>query len=104
MENVQEYNDSISGKQLKTENFLLNNIGGCYTNATRILMSTKSRFLVYIKFWSLNIKYAYCMIHRLALALKTLPISFVTFLHTITKVVNFIKRDSELTILQAVIY
>lgn len=44
------------------------------------------------------------MIHRLALALKTLPISFVTFLHTITKVVNFIKRDSELTILQAVIY
>lgn len=63
----------------KTENFLRNDLSVCCIDRAPVLINTRSNSQVHVKCRFINIKYSYCMIYRLALALKSLHICFVTF-------------------------
>jgi len=75
----------------ETENLFWNNVCECCTNGTPAMMGSRSGFQVHLKNRSPNVKCTHCMIHRQALASKTLPVSFATVLEQVIKFVNFIK-------------
>lgn len=56
----------------ETENHLLNNLCGCFSDRPRFIMGTRIGFQVHIKCRYPSIKYTNCMIHRI----KTFTIFF----------------------------
>ena len=57
----------------ESENLLWENLCGCCTDGAPAMLGTKSGFQAYIKKKNPNTKVVHCMIHRHALASKTLP-------------------------------
>ena len=78
----------------KSENFLWENLCGCCTERPPAMLGTKSGFQVYAKMQNPNTKGIYCMIHRHALASKTLPPPLHEVLDQTIRMVNFIKRGA----------
>lgn len=73
------------------ENILWNNLCGCCTDGAPAMMGTRSGFQARVKELAPNVKGMHCMIHRQALASKTLPGPLDTVLEQVIKIVNFIK-------------
>ena len=75
----------------KSENLLWENLCGCCTNRAPAMLGTKSGFQAYIKKKNQNTKGVHCMIHRHALASKTLPPPLREVLDQTVRMVNFVK-------------
>ena len=75
----------------KSENLSWENICGCCTDGAPAMLGTKSKFQVYVKKQNLNAKGVYCIIHRRALASKTLPPPLREVLDQTIQMVNCVK-------------
>ncbi|XP_042233786.1 SCAN domain-containing protein 3-like [Homarus americanus] len=64
--------------------------GGC-TDGAPTMLGSKPGLQKHVKEVALNAKGVHCMIHRFALALKTLPDALCKILEAVVKCVNFVK-------------
>ena len=75
----------------ESESLLWENLCGCCTDGAPVMLGTKSGFQAYVKKQNPNTKGIHCMIHRHALASKTLPPPLHEVLDQTIRMVNFIK-------------
>ena len=75
----------------KSENLLWKNLCGCCTDRAPAMLRTKSGFQAYVKKQNPNTKGVHCMIHRHALASKTLHPPLRKVLDQTVKMVNFVQ-------------
>ncbi len=66
------------------------NCGGC-TDGAPAMLGSKSRFQKRVREVAPNVKEVLCMIHRFALASKTLPDELCKTLEAVVKCINFVK-------------
>ncbi|CAG9822185.1 unnamed protein product [Phaedon cochleariae] len=74
-----------------SENLVWENLCGCCTNGAPAMLGTRSGFQIQVKEPSPKVRGIHCMIHRQALASKTLPANLGTVLDQVVKIVNFVK-------------
>ena len=74
-----------------SENLLWDNICGCCTDGAPAMLGTKSGFQACVKRRAPKVKGIHCMIHRQALASKTLPAPLERVLDQTIQIVNFVK-------------
>jgi hypothetical protein len=70
------------------------NVCGCCTDGAPAMLGSRSGFQTLVKKESPNVKGTHCMLHRQALAAKTLPPSLAAVLQQTTEVVNYIKSSA----------
>ncbi|CAM1331733.1 Uncharacterised protein r2_g4062 [Pycnogonum litorale] len=70
------------------------NVIGCCTDGAPAMLGTRSGFQALVKKVSPNVKSTHCMLHRHALAVKTLPSSLSIVLQEIIELVNYIKSSA----------
>ena len=75
----------------ESENLLWENVCGCCTDGAPAMLGTKSGFQAFVKKQNPNAKGIHCMIHRHALASKTLPPPLREVLDQTIQMVNFVK-------------
>ena len=67
---------------------------GVCTNGAPAMLGSKSGFQTRVKEKAPNAKGTHCMIHRYALASKTLPVPLQDVLSSVIKIVNFVKGSA----------
>ena len=77
-----------------TESLQRNRLCGLCTNGALAVLGSRSGFRTKVKAKSPQAKGFHCIIHRYALAAKTLPISVKKVLNLIIKLVNFVKGSA----------
>ena len=70
------------------------NLAGCCTDGAPAMLGCNSGFQASVKRQTLKSKGVHCMLHRQALAFKTLPESLQKVLDQIIKIVNFIEAEA----------
>ncbi|XP_064472939.1 SCAN domain-containing protein 3-like [Ornithodoros turicata] len=75
----------------ESHGLLSNNVCGCCTNGAPAMLGSKSGFQAAVKKRAPEVKRVHCMIHRQALASKTLPASLQEVLDLTIQIVNFVK-------------
>jgi hypothetical protein len=74
----------------ESENILWDNVCGCCTDGAPAMLGTKFGFQVSVKKRAPEVKGIHCMIHRQALASKTLPAPLGNVLDQTIQIVNFV--------------
>ena len=77
-----------------TEGLQWNKLCEICTDAAPAMLGSRSRFQTKVKAKSPQAKGFHCIIHRSALACKTLPISLKEVLNFVIKIVNFVKGSA----------
>ncbi|CAM1298524.1 Uncharacterised protein r2_g811 [Pycnogonum litorale] len=75
----------------EAENIRWESVCGCCTDGAPAMLGAKSGFQTLVKRLSPGVSGIHCMIHRQALASKTLPNALATVLDETVQIVNFIK-------------
>ena len=75
----------------QSEDLLWDNISGCCTDGAPAMLGTNSGFQVCVKKRAPKMRGIHCMIHRQALASKTLPVPLEKVLDQTIQIVNFVK-------------
>ncbi len=70
------------------------NCCGVCTDGAPAMLGSKSGFHLHVKEVAPNAKGVHCMIHRFALASKTLPDELCKILEAVVKCVNFVKAEA----------
>ncbi|XP_066941067.1 SCAN domain-containing protein 3-like [Macrobrachium rosenbergii] len=70
------------------------NLCGCTTDGAPAMLGSQSGFKVRVKAINSKVKHMHCMIHRQALAAKTLPTELKEVLDDMVKMVNFVKSSA----------
>ena len=78
----------------KANRIPLENCCGVCTDGAPAMLGSKSGFQKRVKEVAPNAKGAHCMIHRFALASKTLPDELCKILEAVVKCVNFVKAGT----------
>lgn len=81
----------IVSQFFETEGLLWKNLCGCCTDGAPAMLGCNSGFQTRVKQLVPEVKGVHCMIHRQALACKTLPESLSTILTQVIRIVNYIK-------------
>ncbi|XP_076806902.1 zinc finger BED domain-containing protein 5-like [Clavelina lepadiformis] len=89
---AQDVMDTIS-KFFETEGIQWEKLCGVCTDGAPAMLGSKSGFQMKVKEKSPQVKGVHCMIHRYALACKTLPSYLKNVLDSVVKMVNFIKKS-----------
>ena len=77
-----------------TEGLEWNKLCGICTNGAPAMLGSRSGFQTKVKAKSPQAKSFHCIIHRYALACKTLPISLKEVLNLVIKLINFVKEST----------
>ena len=85
--------DSIS-EFFETEGLQWEKLCGACTDGAPAMLESKSGFQMKVEEKSPLVKGVHCMIHRYALACKTLPSSLKNVLSSVVKIVNFVKKSA----------
>ena len=85
--------DSIS-EFFETEGLQWEKLCGLCMGGTPAMLGSKFGFQMKVKEKSPLVKGVHCMIHRYALAYKTLPSSLKNVLSSVVKLVNFLKKSA----------
>ena len=78
----------------ESEDLEWKNLAGCCTDGAPAMSGSHSGFQTLVKLLALTSKGVYCMLHRQALACKTLPDSIQIVLKQMIQIVNFIKAGA----------
>lgn len=78
----------------EAEGLQWNNLCGCTTDGAPAMLGSQSGFKTRIKAVNSQAKHLHCMIHRQALASKTLPTELKLVFDTTVKMVNFVKSSA----------
>ena len=78
----------------ESEDLEWQNLAGCCTDGAPAMLGCHSGFQTLVKQLALTSKGVHCMLHRQALASKTLPDSIQTVLEQMVQIVNFIKAGA----------
>ena len=78
----------------ESEDLEWKNLAGCCTDGAPAMSGCHSGFQTLVKQLAFTSKGVYCMLHRQALACKTLPDSIQTVLKQMIQIVNFIKAGA----------
>ena len=70
------------------------NVCGCTTDGAPAMLGSQSGFKTRVKAINSKVKHMHCMIHRQALAAKTLPTELKEVLDDTVKMVNFVKASA----------
>ena len=76
---------------MESENLFWENLLGCCTDGAPAILGTKSRFPARVEKQNPNTKGVHCMIHRHALASKTLPPPLREVFDQRIQMINFVK-------------
>ena len=71
-----------------------NNVSVCTTDGATAMLANRSGFRARVKAVNPDTKHTHCMIHRYALASKTLPSELKATLDDVINMVNFIKSSA----------
>ena len=89
---AQDVMDSIS-TFFETEGLQWEKLCGVCTDGAPAMLGAKSGFQTKVKLKSPQVRGVHCMIHRYALACKTLPNFLKDVLNSVIKIVNYIKKS-----------
>lgn len=84
----------VVSRFLDEVNLKWENVIGCCTDGAPAMLGTRSGFQALVKKESPNVKSTHCMLHRHALAVKTLPSSLSIVLQETIELVNYIKSSA----------
>ena len=90
---AQDVMDSIS-TFFVTEGLKWEKLCGVCTDGAPAMLGAKSGFQTKVKLKSPQVRKVHCMIHRYALACKTLPSFLKVVLNSLIKIVNYIKKSA----------
>ena len=85
---------NIFSEFFEKEELSWSTLTGVCTDGAPAMLGSKSGFATLVKKKNPDITTIHCMIHREALASKTLPINMKSVLQTLIKMVNFIKKSA----------
>ena len=100
---AQDVMDSIL-EFLETEGLQWEKLCGVCTDGAPSMLGNKSGFQMKVKEKFPQVKGVHCMIHRYALACKTLPSSLKNVLSSVVKIVNFVKKSASISCLFKQLY